>query len=81
MAFSTQEDEALIRLLALPVMIWPSGSSIAVADTPAAFCFSSAGATTGLSCVERPISCMMRFILSTASALPLPCLWSHRALK
>ena len=81
MAFSTHEEDALIRLLALPVTILPSGSSMAVAETPAAFCFSSAGATTGLSWVERPISCMMRLILSTASTVPLPCFWSHRALK
>ena len=80
MALSTQEEQALIRLLALPVTIGPSGSWMAAAATPELSLLARAGATTARSAVVRESSCMMRLILSTASCEPLPCLWSQRAL-
>ena len=80
MLFSTVALEALIRSLALPVMMRPSGSCSAAAGLPAAFCFSSAGATTARLSVCTFSCCRMFSILCRAASLALPCFASQAAL-
>ena len=75
MLFSTVALQALIRSLALPVMMRPSLSCMAAAGAPVRAAFSFAAATAGRSSGEMPavrISSSALQVMSSASSPSIP---------
>ena len=73
-------DEAPRSVDVLPVIIVPSGSSIAAAGLPVSSALMLAAATTGRSPIDIPAFSIRSLILFTAVSDPSPLRLSHIAL-